>query len=59
MCDTIPTRAPRLGLPLGRWGAPLQELRVWLVGNNAAVMSVLMLVIGAVLAGKGMSGLSS
>ena len=26
MCDTTPTRAPGLGLPLGRWVAPLQEL---------------------------------
>ena len=38
---------------------PLQELREWLVGNNTAVMSVLLLVIGAVLAGKGLGGLSS
>ncbi|ASD22563.1 hypothetical protein B7495_11085 [Cryobacterium sp. LW097] len=32
---------------------PLEELRTWLVHNNATVMAVLLLVIGVVLIGKG------
>lgn len=36
-----------------RMRAPLDRLREWLVHNNAAVMSVLLLVIGVVLIGKG------
>ena len=40
-----------------RMRGPLDELKVWLQANNAAVMSVLLLVIGAVLAGKGLGGL--
>ncbi|MEP9363432.1 GAP family protein [Nocardioides sp. CN2-186] len=36
---------------------PLDELRVWLGDNNATVMSVLVLVIGVVLIGKGIGGL--
>jgi Protein of unknown function (DUF2910). len=32
---------------------PLDSLRGWLVGNNATVMAVLLLVIGVVLVGKG------
>ena len=36
---------------------PLDELRVWLQDHNAAVMSVLLLVIGVVLIGKGIGGL--
>ncbi len=38
---------------------PLTELRGWLAQNNATVMSVLLLVIGTVLIGKGIGGLSS
>ncbi|MFJ3391684.1 GAP family protein [Leifsonia aquatica] len=34
---------------------PLDSLRGWLVGNNATVMSVLLLVIGVVLIGKGIA----
>lgn len=36
---------------------PLDELRTWLQDNNTAVMSVLVLVIGVVLLGKGIGGL--
>ncbi|MDG3009472.1 GAP family protein [Rhodococcus sp. D2-41] len=37
---------------------PLDELKQWLQANNAAVMSVLLLVIGVVLIGKGIGGLN-
>lgn len=40
-----------------RMRGPLDELKVWLQANNAAVMSVLILVIGTVLVGKGLGGL--
>jgi threonine/homoserine/homoserine lactone efflux protein len=40
-----------------RMSQPLEELRVWLQAHNAAVMSVLLLVIGVVLIGKGIGGL--
>ncbi len=36
---------------------PLDELHLWLQRHNAAVMSVLLLVIGVALIGKGVSGL--
>jgi threonine/homoserine/homoserine lactone efflux protein len=36
---------------------PLDELREWLTQNNATVMSVLLLVLGAVILGKGLAGL--
>lgn len=36
---------------------PLDRLKVWLQANNATVMAVLILVIGVVLIGKGISGL--
>jgi threonine/homoserine/homoserine lactone efflux protein len=36
-----------------KMAAPLEELRKWLVHNNATVMAVLLLVIGVVLIGKG------
>ncbi len=35
---------------------PLDDLRTWLQANNAAVMSVLLLVLGVVLLGKGIGG---
>jgi len=38
-----------------RMAAPLESLRTWLVHNNAAVMSVLLLVIGVVVIGKGIA----
>jgi len=37
---------------------PLDRLKAWLEDNNAAVMGVLILVLGAVLLGKGISGLT-
>ncbi len=36
---------------------PLDELKTWLESNNATVMAVLLLVIGAVLIGKGLTGI--
>lgn len=36
-----------------RMSAPLESLRAWLVDHNAAVMAVLLLVIGVVMIGKG------
>jgi maltodextrin utilization protein YvdJ len=36
---------------------PLDRLKAWLQQNNATVMAVLVLVIGVVLIGKGISGL--
>jgi len=35
---------------------PLDELRQWLALHNAAVMSVLLLVIGVAIMGKGLAG---
>jgi hypothetical protein len=40
-----------------RMAKPLDELRDWLTANNATVMSVLLVVIGAVIFGKGLGGL--
>jgi hypothetical protein len=40
-----------------RMRGPLDQLKTWLQANNAAVMGVLLLVIGALLIGKGISGL--
>jgi len=37
---------------------PLDRLKIWLQTNNTAVMGMLILVIGTVLLGKGISGLS-
>jgi threonine/homoserine/homoserine lactone efflux protein len=39
-----------------RMAAPLDRLRAWLTQNNAAVMAVLLLVIGTALVGKGIAG---
>lgn len=39
-----------------RMRGPLDELESWLQANNSAVMSVVLLVIGAVLLGKGIGG---
>lgn len=41
-----------------RLRAPLATLKTWLQANNTAVMSVLVLVIGVVLIGKGIGGLT-
>jgi len=42
-----------------RMEAPLTDLRGWLTQNNAAVVGVLLLVIGADLIGKGITGLTA
>jgi hypothetical protein len=39
-----------------RASAILQNLRTWLVQNNAAIMAVLLLVLGAKMVGDGISG---
>jgi threonine/homoserine/homoserine lactone efflux protein len=39
-----------------RTAGPLEEVRAWLTQNNAAVMAVLLLVLGASLVGKGIGG---
>jgi threonine/homoserine/homoserine lactone efflux protein len=39
-----------------RMARPLEELRGWLTQNNAAVMAVLLLVLGTALIGKGIAG---
>ena len=41
-------------LASSRMAAPLDGLRTWLVHNNATVMSILLLVIGFVVIGKGL-----
>jgi amino acid transporter len=58
--------ASTVGIPVvgylaarSRMEAPLNRLRAWLTQNNASVMAVLLLVIGAVLLGKGIGGLSA
>jgi hypothetical protein len=42
-----------------RMRTPLDDLKVWLEHNNAAVMSVLLLVIGVAVLGKGIGGISA
>ena len=42
-----------------KMAGPLESLRDWLTQNNATVMVVLLAVIGVVLLGKGISGLTS
>jgi threonine/homoserine/homoserine lactone efflux protein len=39
-----------------RMAGPLENLRAWLTQNNAAVMAVLLLVLGTALIGKGIGG---
>jgi threonine/homoserine/homoserine lactone efflux protein len=53
-----------VGVPVGahlglgeRASRPLQELRAWLVAHNAAIMAVLLLLMGAKLAGDGLAAL--
>lgn len=48
---------PVLGYALapGKLGGPLDRLRKWLADENATVMAVLLLVIGVVMVGKGIS----
>jgi threonine/homoserine/homoserine lactone efflux protein len=47
----IPVIAYLVAAP--RMAGPLDELRTWLLHNNATVMAILLLVIGVVLIGKG------
>ncbi|MFF0387663.1 GAP family protein [Kitasatospora sp. NPDC004615] len=42
-----------------RMTGPLERLRGWLEQNNAVVMTVVLLVIGVALLGRGIGGLSS
>lgn len=51
---------PVLGYLLARdrMTQPLESLRTWLTQHNAAMMAVVLLLIGAVLIGKGIAGLS-
>jgi threonine/homoserine/homoserine lactone efflux protein len=56
-CCTVAVPVIGYRLAADRMRAPLDRLKTWLEVNNAAVMSVLLLVIGAVLAGKGLGGL--
>jgi threonine/homoserine/homoserine lactone efflux protein len=42
-----------------RMANPLSELRAWLTQNNAAVMAVVLLIIGVALLGKGIGGLTA
>ena len=44
-------------LAADRMRAPLESLKAWLQGNNTVVMSLLLLVLGVVLIGKGIGGL--
>ena len=39
-----------------RMRQPLDELRVWLTAHNSAVMTVLLLVLGVAIIGKGIAG---
>lgn len=50
---------PVIGYAIGRkrMAGPLESLHTWLTSHNAAVMATLLLVIGAVLIGKGLGGL--
>ena len=42
-------------LASARLAGPLEHLRKWLVDHNAAIMAVLLLVLGASVIGKGIS----
>jgi threonine/homoserine/homoserine lactone efflux protein len=42
-----------------KMAAPLDRLRTWLIQNNAAVMAVVLLVLGVALIGKGIGGLTA
>jgi hypothetical protein len=56
--------ASTVGLPViayaiagARMRGPLDEMKTWLAENNTTVTSVLLVIIGAVLIGKGLGGL--
>jgi hypothetical protein len=53
--------APVIGYLTARskMAGPLDSLRSWLIHNNSTISAVLLVVIGVVLLGKGISGLTS
>ena len=55
-CSTVAVPVVGYLAARDRMAAPLDRLRAWLTQNNAAVMAVLLLVIGTVLLGKGIAG---
>jgi threonine/homoserine/homoserine lactone efflux protein len=56
-CCTVAVPVIAYAVAADRMRAPLDRLKGWLEANNATVMSVLMLVIGTVLIGKGLGAL--
>jgi threonine/homoserine/homoserine lactone efflux protein len=56
-CTTVAIPVIAYAADADRMREPLDRLKFWLEANNAAVMSVLLLVIGTVLFGKGLGGL--
>ena len=55
-CSTVAVPVAGYLAARERMAAPLDRLRAWLTQNNAAVMAVLLVVIGTVLLGKGIAG---
>jgi threonine/homoserine/homoserine lactone efflux protein len=55
-CSTVAVPVVGYLAARDRMAAPLDRLRAWLTQNNAAVMAVLLVVIGTVLLGKGIAG---
>mgnify|MGYP003450528309 FL=1 len=53
ICSWVPLPVIGYLVASARIAGPLESLRTWLVHNNATVMSVLLLVIGVVMIGKG------
>jgi Sap, sulfolipid-1-addressing protein len=56
-CAAVVIPVAAYGIAADRMRGPLDSLKRWLERNNATVMAVLMLVIGAVLLGKGLGDL--
>jgi Sap-like sulfolipid-1-addressing protein len=56
-CTTVVVPVAAYGIAADRMRNPLDSFKRWLEEHNAAVTAVLMLVIGAVLVGKGLGGL--
>jgi hypothetical protein len=56
-CATVVIPVAAYGIAADQVRGPLDSLKRWLEHNNAVVMAVLMLVIGAVLVGKGLGEL--
>ena len=53
ICSWVPPPVIGYLVASARIAGPRESLRTWLVHNNATVMSVLLLVIGVVMIGKG------